>query len=553
MASRMAALRFARAFRVGVGIGVALAAGLTASSLGACGSRGEHPPSNGDAPRGPLASPAAARPVSSADAPPPRLACPPPTKPRPLELEGSPGWACADREGKRNGPFFTSYPDGKTELSGRFADDVLDGPWRRLYPSGKTAESGAYAAGQKHGTWQLYTETGGLLGDFQMQAGTGVERRFYADGQLASERSFVDGELDGPSQVFAAGGVSLYSASFRGGKLDGARQLGLPGQLRLEDAWVDGAPRGARTLFRRERVAVEQHFDDAGRLEGPYVAWRDRVTMREKGAYVRGARHGLWRWFDRSRALEREGTYWHGVRDGRWRQWNGGRLVMQGTYVKGKPHGVFTYWNPAGGLAGSSKMKNGSGVMITFHDGGQPASKLTMVKGVRQGRYVELSPLGKVLVEGSYADDQKDGDWIERDAAGKLARESRYVAGKLDGVVRRYLAGSLVAEQRYAAGLREGAYREWGRGADADGPLIERVTGSFTDDRKSGEWVTRGRDGRPSLVEHYQDGLLHGGWQELDGGRVVVRGQHERGRRSGMWSWTSRSGEQVRTISYDQP
>lgn len=520
-----------------------------------CTSRGDHQPSVGDSPRSAANAPSQPRPVNAADAPPSRLECPSPTEPQPLELEGSPGWACTDREGHRNGPFFTAHPDGSTELTGRFRADLLDGPWRRLYPSGKTAESGTYAGGVKDGAWQIYTESGGLLGDYQMQQGSGVERRWYADGQLASERSFAAGLPDGPSAAFAAGGVPLYAASFRAGKLDGARKLGLPGQLRLEDEWAKGVPRGTRKIFRREHVAMEQHFDDAGVLVGPFVAWRDRVTLRERGAYVHGERHGVWRWFDRGRGLEREGTYVNGVRSGRWRQWTGGRLVMQGTYVSGRPHGVFTYWNAAGGVAGTCKMRNGTGVMTTFHDNGQIATKLTMVKGVREGSYQELSPQGKLLVEGAYRDNDKDGPWIERDAAGQPVREAHYVAGVLDGPLRRYSGGQLVAEQQYAAGVREGSYRELVRAPDAPptaAPVL-RVTGSFTADRKSGEWVTRGPDGRPALVEHYRDGALHGGWQELEGGRVVVRGQHERGRRSGIWAWTSSTGATVRTITYDQP
>ncbi len=501
-------------------------------------------------------SPAPRQPTA-ADAPPPRLACPPSSRPRPLELEGSPGWACADREGVLGGPFLTTYPDGSTELSGAHRTGLLHGPWRHLYPNGKTAEAGAYLAGKKDGTWQLTTERGGLLGDYQMKAGTGVEKRWYADGQLASERSYKDGVLDGPSAVYAAGGASLYAARFADGVLDGERKLGLPGQLRIEDFWDKGTPRGARKILRRERSAVEQTFDDEGILTGPYVAWRDRVTLREHGSYVRGQRHGRWRWFDRARALEREGTYVNGQRHGRWRQWSAGRLVMQGNYDKGKPSGAFIYWKVKGsGLAGRFIMRGGTGVMMTFHDNGEPATKIQMVKGVRQGRYRELSPQGRLLVEGMYQADQRDGVWIERDGAGRVSREATYAAGKLTGTVRRYAAGALVSEQTYADGLREGPYREFlpPAGSPAgSGAARERVTGHFTADRKSGEWIYRGDDGRPSLALHYQDGVLHGPWQELDGGKLVVRGQYQHGRRSGQWAWTATSGTEVRTITYDQP
>lgn len=530
----------------------------------ACSSRGDHQPAVGDSPRTAALAPGTAtgeqpapdepRPLTAADAPSPRLPCAPPTRAAAIELEGSPGWACVDLEGKRNGPFLTLYPDGTTELSGHYADDKLHGPWRRLFHNGKTAEAGSYVAGQKDGTWQIYTEVGGLLGDYQMTAGTGVEKRWYADGQLASERSYRDGLPDGQSQVFASGGVLLYSAQYREGKLDGDRHIGLPGAMRVDDHWVAGVPRGQRQIMRRSHLALDVRFDDDGVPVGPFAAWRSRTTLRERGTYVRGDKHGVWRWYDRGRGLEREGSYFLGLRHGRWREWDGGHRVMEGTYVKGKPSGTFTYWNSSGGVAGRFKMKKGTGTMMTFHDSGAPATQLAMVRGVRHGAYRELSSQGRVLVEGAYRNDEKHGPWIERNAAGELLREASYVEGKLDGVLRRYRRGQLVSEQTYAAGLREGPYRELvPKGTGDDVEVVERVTGAYAGDRKSGEWITRDRDGRPALVEHYQDGALHGGWQELAGGEVLVRGQHEHGRRSGIWAWAATKGEATRTVAYDPP
>lgn len=538
------------------GLSAALVAAL-GCALG-CGSRGEHRPAVGEPPRPAVPGdpeappPEEPRPITAADAPPPRLPCAAPTRPAPLELDGSLGWACVDLEGKRNGRFLTLYPDGATELSGHYADDLLDGSWRRLSHGGKVAESGSYVAGKKDGLWQIYNDTGGLLGDYQMTAGTGVERRWYADGQLASERSFKDGLADGPSQVFVSGGGVLYSAQFRAGKLDGPRHVGLPGAMRLDDRWVEGVPRGHRQILRRSHVAFDVTFDEEGLPVGRFAAWRNRTTLRERGTYVRGDKHGVWRWYDRGRSLEREGSYFLGLRHGRWREWDGGRLVMEGTYVKGKPSGKFTWWTSSGSVAGRFKMKKGTGTMLTFHDDGERASELTMVRGVRHGLYRELSPQGRVLVEGLYKDDAKHGPWIERNRDGELVRETTYVDGKIDGLLTRYRRGQIVAEQTYVAGLRQGPYRELAP-RPGSGELIERVTGAYDRDRKSGEWIHRDAQGEPALVKHYQDGVLHGGFEERAQGEVVVRGQHTRGRRSGVWSWAAPKGGAVRTITYDPP
>ncbi|HRC57055.1 MAG TPA: hypothetical protein PKU97_14075, partial [Kofleriaceae bacterium] len=485
---------------------------------------------------------------TAADAPPPILPCAPPTRATPLTLEGHWGWVCANAQGQMHGPFLLLHPDGSTAITGSYQRGVLDGPWRRLYPNGKTAEVGAFTMGQRDGLWQRYADTGGLLGDFQMTRGTGVDRRWHADGQLASERAYADGLLDGPSRVYGYGGLVLYEAQFARGLLDGRRRLGTSKGMRIEDRFAAGVPRGSRKLWRRDTLTLEMSFDDEGNLHGPFSAWRDRSTLRERGAFVRGDRHGTWQWIGRGRELERQGSYFLGLRHGTWRQWDGGRLIMQGRYVKGRPHGTFRFWSSGGAAIGKCKLKNGTGEMLTFHDNGQLATRTPMVRGLRHGIYQELNPRGKVVLEGAYASDQRHGLWIERDGEGRVARQSTYVDGKLDGVVRRYVRGELASEVTYALGVREGPYRELQPGAD--GELLPAVTGAFAADLKSGPWVFRRPDGRAMEVT-YVKGDLQGPWQQR-GAEGDLSGQHDRGRRVGTWTWTAR-GTPKRTITYPQP
>lgn len=481
--------------------------------------------------------------------PPPRP-CAPDAHQERFTLEDRPGWRCVTADGVGAGPFVTTFPDGSVEISGAFERGLLEGRWRRRYRNGHTAEVGAYVEGKKDGLWQLYNDRGGLLGDYAMKRGTGVEKRWYLDGALASERAFVDGVLEGPSVAYAKGGEILYRATFRAGALHGPRHVGVRGALQLEDQWRAGVPFGTRRIWRREFLALEQTFDDDGVRTGPYTAWRDRSSLRERGAYLAGDRHGTWRWYDRARALEREGTYYLGVRHGLWRQWEGGGLRMLGRYVKGRPHGVFTFWNGAGRVTGTAKLRNGTGKMLTFHDNGVPSTRTSLVRGVKHGSFQELTPRGRVVVDGAYLDDLRDGRWREREVDGSLLREATYQAGALHGVVRRYAEGRLASELTYVRGRREGPYRELRVVGEK---ATESVTGAFSADRRSGEWVFHGRDGAPTLVMHYEAGALHGAWSQLDGDRVLVRGQYERGQRSGTWTWLSPSGETVRTVTYDAP
>ncbi len=516
-----------------------LVAGAVASH--ACASRGD--PSAQDTATSPSAAPRSAG--ESRTVAPPRWSCSASTRPTPIVLGDHSGVACTDERGRKQGAFSVWYPDGTLAITGNYVDDELAGAWSKRAPSGKTIELGSYAAGKKHGRWQRYADTGGELGDFTLEHGTGTERAWYADGQLASEHQLRDGELHGESKYYGDGGVVLYEARFTNGQLDGPRRLGGGNALRLEDEWRAGQPMGTRRVWRRSTLEFEQSFDEDGAPHGPFAAWRDRRTPREQGNYQHGRRHGLWRWTGRDGKLEREGSYVEGLRHGPWREWVGGVLVLQGRYVRGKPHGTFRFFNERGAELGRCRLRLGTGVYTTFHENRKPASRTTLVDGEREGPYRELSMRGQVLVQGSYRAGRRHGPWLERDPNGKRVREATYVDGVLDGVVRRYVADRLASETTFARGVRQGPYREWRAGAGAE-PVLT-VEGQYEADRKTGAWISRdGKGGE--LTAHFADGRLEGRWSERSAA-TELDGQHRNGSRAGTWSWRPR-GAPERTIEY---
>lgn len=477
---------------------------------------------------------------------PPRDPCGASTRPTPILLGDHRGVACTDERGRKQGPFWVYYPDGTLAITGSYSQDQLEGPWSKRAPSGKTIEIGSYAAGRKHGRWQRYAETGGELGDFTLEHGTGTERAWYADGQLASETQLRDGELHGDSRYYGDGGLVLYEARFTGGQLDGPRRLGGSSSLRLEDQWRAGKPIGTRQVWRRSTLELELSFDEAGAPHGPFAAWRDRRTPREQGSYHHGKRHGIWRWTGRDGKLEREGSYVEGQRHGVWREWVGGVLVLQGRYVRGKPHGTFRFFSERGAELGRCRLRLGTGVYTTFHDNRKPASRTTLVDGEREGPYRELSARGQVLVQGGYRAGRRHGAWLERDGHGKRTREATYVDGVLDGVVRRYVADRLASETTFVRGVRQGPYREWRAGAGPE-PVLT-VEGQYQDDRKTGTWISRdGKGGE--LTAHFEDGRLEGAWSERSEA-AAIDGQHRDGVRAGTWSHRPR-GAPERTLEYE--
>lgn len=474
-------------------------------------------------------------------APPPRLACSGDTNAIPGD---DASWHCARADGTRHGPFVRLYPDGSIEVSGAYIDGALDGTWERRHPTGTVAERGAYAAGKKDGIWRQTSASGALLGEYTMQAGTGVEKRWYESGALYSELALRDGVPHGTAKQHAPEGGVLEISRYANGKLDGSRTTGTQRTLRIEESFQNGVRHGSRKIWQFHLLLAEENYDRAGRLDGAYTLWRTKKITRAKGEYDKGKRIGTWTWRDRADRKEREGAYAAGKRDGTWTEWWEGKPTFQGTYASGKPDGTFTYWDRAGNELGSFTIRGGTGTMQTFHGNRKPSSRTRLYKGLEDGRHEELSTRGKVLVEGYYRAGKKHGVWKEWTHDGVLVLEQAWARGRLDGVVKKYVGGKLSLEARYAEGKAEGPYVEYREGQPA-------VVGQFANDRRTGTWTHHDATGAVVVTATYLDGRLEGPYRQLVNG-IVLDGQMQAGRRTGTWTKTDRNGR-VQRVVYDAP
>jgi antitoxin component YwqK of YwqJK toxin-antitoxin module len=382
-----------------------LAFALTCAA--ACGSSASTPKASpNDPPVVAQASPEDA----AIDAPPqpPKLVCGADTTPVAAQ-HPDPTWACTRADGTRHGPFVTLHPDGSIELRGAYDGGLLDGAWQRHHHTGAMIEEGTYVTGQKHGTWRQISASGTPLGSYEMAAGSGVEKRWYDEGPLYSETAYQSGVRHGVTKAFTRDGVILESARYQKGKLDGPHSFGSIRTMRFEETFVAGVRRGQRRIFHQTSLIADETYDRLGRLTGPYVSWRSTKIKRVEGQYAAGKRTGHWEWNDRDGKKEREGDYASGKRHGDWFEWADEKLVWNGTYSYGKPHGTFSYFAKNGNEIGKFDIYGGTGWMIEFHGNGKAASRQKLVGGVENGPYQETSRVGKLIVSGNFAAGVKHG------------------------------------------------------------------------------------------------------------------------------------------------
>jgi uncharacterized protein len=456
-----------------------------------------------------------------------------------------PSWFCTRSDGTRHGAFFTLYPDQQIAIEGSYKAGKLDGAWQRRYPGGAIAEAGTYVAGLRDGAWKQLGPTGNVLGEYTLKQGTGKQKRWLDDGPLYSEVTLQQGVPHGATRIFDRNGTLVIAANLYAGKLDGKHLVGGKNTLRIEETFVRGTRRGARKIWQFWSLVIDEAYDTKGRLDGTFTMWRDKKTPRVQGAYDHGKRTGTWTWTDKNNKKEREGDFQDGKKRGLWSEWIDDKLSFQGTFADGKPDGEFVYYDAKKGIElGRFTITNGTGTMLTFHANQKVATKQQIVNGLMDGKYEELTPRGKTIVEGRYAGDRKHGMWREQTEAGLPTLEERYSRGKLDGPWKKFVDGKLAAEATYKDGLAEGTYTEYRNGKPA-------LVGQLSADKRTGTWTAYDADGAVTLTATYKDGVLDGPWRQLVGG-VVLDGQMSRGYRTGTWTQTDRAGQQ-QSVTYQTP
>jgi antitoxin component YwqK of YwqJK toxin-antitoxin module len=454
-----------------------------------------------------------------------------------------PTWHCTRGDGVRHGPFITLYPDHQIEISGSYVDGKLDGAWERRHSNGAIAESGTYVAGLRDGVWRQLGESGNVLGEYTLARGTGQQKRWLADGMLYSETMLKDGVADGATKIYERNAV-VVAENRRSGVLDGKRVGGTKNLVRVDETYVRGKRRGARTIWQWSVLISNERYDTNGELDGAFKQWRKARTPRVVGAYSHGKRTGAWTWTDRKNKKEREGTFAADKRTGTWTEWLDGVLFWRGEYADGKLVGDHVYYDRNGSELGRSSLPNGNGTLLTFHANKRVATKTAYVGGLKEGAHEEFSSRGKPLVQGRHLRDDKHGVWRELTETGELVLETTFKRGKLDGTWKKFDLGKLAAQATYKDGSAEGAYTEYRNGKQS-------LVGQFTADRRSGTWTAYDANGSVTLIATYQAGVLDGPWRQLVAG-TVVEGTMSGGRRTGTWTQTDRAGQTTR-VTYSTP
>lgn len=157
--------------------------------------------------------------------------------------------------------------------------------------------------------------------------------------------------------------------------------------------------------------------------------------------------------------------------------------------------------------------------------------------GIRNGKYKKFVN-GKIIEQGSYVNNEKEGEWTTLSASEKITQN--YAKGKLNGAYIKYNNDILVERGQYLDGIKSG---EWEKYTN-DGKLISQSV--FLNDNLNGVFkkynIRRTLD--PNIFEggnviseegFYLNGVMNGVWTyRYDDGRIKAKGIFKNGDGTGF-------------------
>jgi len=214
--------------------------------------------------------------------------------------------------GRRDGAYVARYESGGHAEEGAYRDDLATGPWTTWYDNGVKATEGSYDAGLPVGSWSTWDRDGlpasagayvagyadGTWSFWRWQIGERVkatgqvvrgvlEGPWHAahdpGGEPAGDVSYVHGVREGPSTTVWKNGQLASEGSYLGGELNGRWKFYYPsGQLFLDCGFVLAAALGT---------------SGASPYDGAYVEYWDNGQVKAEGTYHAGTKADDWHYF----------------------------------------------------------------------------------------------------------------------------------------------------------------------------------------------------------------------------------------------------------------
>jgi antitoxin component YwqK of YwqJK toxin-antitoxin module len=291
---------------------------------------------------------------------------------------------------------------------------------------------------------------------------------------------------------------------------------GLPEGVELvQQLYPNGSPRIAKHVTLDSKGNYVNH--------GEYQEWSEKGDLMVSGQYDMGKQKGLWvRYCDANSAKLFASEPYKRF-----------KAPFQSTveFADGKMNGVWT-------IADKDNIK---------------ISEIQLVAGKRNGRAVWYHPTGNILWQSEYQDGLLSGNFIEKDATGKMTRQIQYLNGQKGEKKTEYHANKKPKQEyQYLTSAQTVVTLD-----DWNTSSLATYDSAATDHSKAeiikhGSSISYYENGSVQSQTSFKNGLQDGEFVSwYPNKQKEITGHYSHGRQTGQWSWWHENGMRKATATYE--
>lgn len=341
------------------------------------------------------------------------------------------------------------------------------------------------ATKKKNGSYEMiYKDKVLTRGQYKNDSREGKWEFIGNNDTLQQTGSYVDGYKDGIWKFYFADGKPSCDMSYKSGKKDGLfKGFYKNGNVSFEINYVNDKRQGvASDYYENGKLSETETFID-DTLNGLSKRYYESGTLKEQKYKKGDVRDSIYLFY------YEDGTLWEHI-----------------IYKNGSPYNVIAYNSVDGKPLDCCTIKDGTGIMRFFDKEGRMTDETTYLNSKRNGRSKDIDK-GKILEEGNYVDDKKDGIWIDNYSSGELYSKMNYINDEKEGTGNFYYKSGAVSQE-----------------------------GKYVKGKKSGVWVNYEENGKIASEINYVDDRMEGEAKYYEKGKLVCEGKHNKGIR--IFNWT---------------
>ncbi len=370
--------------------------------------------------------------------------------------------------GKKNGPAWYFYNDGKPKGQGNFVDNSRDGHWTWWYETGEVRQDGYFVKGIAEGYMKTFDIRNGVHVDGPYVNGRfhGMVIGYKSDGDTIAYGEYSNGYKVGPwiefdldsnhtiykiypteaellasmppvvtSTDLSEADDNYYYGSVR---YTGTERVYYEsGQLHYEKTFADGKPLTWNSFHPNGKPFIVATYKD-GKAHGKWLYYYDRGFLLQEQEFVDGLKHGIWYQYAHNGVMQHLWTYEHDLLNGIHQSWHWqdpNNKAIEEFYVNGKLEGHSKHFyqngNPEMDLEYTAGRLNG--VSIYYHEITRNTTqvvtyredvRIEVVDFFENGINKSLSQFKDNIVHGPYK------EWYE---SGQLAATGQHIGGFRSG------------------------------------------------------------------------------------------------------------------------